>query len=185
MTIKRKPASKKTKPKPIKDIKLKSKVNNEEMLFQKKLKDIRKIMQDETLSEQSSIALTKALLGSLLEAIHIAENTYRKNPISHNGYALNSLMTQAQTFTKELRLMQTQQEELQKIIQTAVFSGLERFVFQSSQQLIKINTAIDSTGIKIATKKQLKTKVADAADGIADFAQIVVDMIIDEIIKKS
>lgn len=170
------PAKKNSKP--LKDVAQKA------LYFRKQIKEMRALVQsDEGLSEKSALTMSKVLFGAILEAVKDAERNYSEKPTPNNGYLLNNLIAQAQSMMKEINLMQTSEQRLAEIVETALMTGMRRVVFQMSQSFIQINAAADEYAGKKAAK--IKKRTERAADSMATLAQEVVDMMREEILKNA
>lgn len=158
--------------------------DNEALFFSKSIKEIRALVNsDEGMSEESALKMAKVLLGSTIESVQLAEQTYRDKPTPHNGYILTNLVTQAQSMAKEIQLMQSAKQRLAEIADDAIMKGLRSLVFQISQSFIGINSAADEYAGKKSGK--IKKRTEKAADDIAALAMELAPMMRDEILKNA
>lgn len=153
--------------------------------FKKRMNSLRRMINsDDPLSEKSSVEIVKAMLGATLEGVRTAEKTFREKPNHFNAFALNNLMTQANALQKELRLLQTQEQQLAQVVDDAVMTGLKRLVYQLSQNIILLNAAIDQT-LSPKKAKKLKARTDKAADDMGQVAQDIAVQIREQIISNA
>jgi len=163
-----------------------NKSSSSPLLLRKQMRQLRKMITgDEVLSEKSSIELTRAMLGALLESVKIAEKQYRAKPTSNNGFALNVLSKQALEYAKELRLMQTQEHRLVEVTDEALNNGLRRLLFQFSQAFISSKATVEKNCPSKKAAAKINKYIDRVSDNVGMAAQEVANMIREEIVKNA